>query len=563
MTFFRRLVSQKKKRFTDDGFDLDLAYITENIIAMGFPSGDTSDIAGNSASIMGGRFSTVEALYRNPVEEVIRFLEQKHPDHYKIYNLCIERVYDPELFGCKVASFPFEDHNCPPVEILHPFAMSAKQWLLQNMDNVVVVHCKAGKSRTGLMICVLLLFLGFSKTAKEAIDFYNRRRTHDLKGLTLASQQRYVGYYYHILHDLNGSPPKPLKRYLHRMRLINVPPQMRLFFEVWDHKGMIYSYRGLPCFRDLNENALNMYMDHPVVLTGDLKIWFYTYGSFKDRHLFYFWINTNFANDAHEGFGGDDGGIVRLTPKLLDKFSRRTEFPPNFALEMYFPLEIPAITDGPSPAQLAYYQQHLAATAAAGGTAAPGLVVPAPRPGSQQLSPDPNADPFGIATFPPSTTPLTPSDSVIRDPSASPLPSVPFGPGSKFEDMVLVSPGPMAATGMVVEKEHDFGDDDDYDDDYPDHMDDHDDHHSMSTPILPVTETVTATIPATSSTELSAGKQGQDQEVESRLQGLVLSGDSNGDVKGDVKGEDHSPSTQADDSDRSALTDPLAVGQES
>ena len=46
--------------------------------------------------------------------EVQRFFEERHKDHYRIYNLCSERAYDAEKFHGRVEVFPFDDHH-PPV----------------------------------------------------------------------------------------------------------------------------------------------------------------------------------------------------------------------------------------------------------------------------------------------------------------------------------------------------------------------------------------------------------------------------------------------------------------
>lgn len=58
-----------------------------------------------------------------------------------------------------MACFPFDDHNCPPLQLVAAFCQSAYSWLKGDLENVVVVHCKAGMARTGLMITCLLMYL--------------------------------------------------------------------------------------------------------------------------------------------------------------------------------------------------------------------------------------------------------------------------------------------------------------------------------------------------------------------------------------------------------------------
>jgi len=175
----RKAVSRTKRRYQEHGFDLDLTYVTPRIIVHGFPA------------------SGLEHIYRNPRMEILRFMDTFHKDKYKMFNFCCEpgRGYDPKIFHGMVERYPFKDHNTPPLETMAAFANSAKLWLDADPQNVINMHCKAGKGRAGLMCCVILVRSGAVQSAKDALELYDRKRVVNNKGLTVTSQRKFVIFY--------------------------------------------------------------------------------------------------------------------------------------------------------------------------------------------------------------------------------------------------------------------------------------------------------------------------------------------------------------------------------
>jgi phosphatidylinositol-3,4,5-trisphosphate 3-phosphatase/dual-specificity protein phosphatase PTEN len=45
--------------------------------------------------------------------------------------------------------FPFDDHNPCAIKMIELFCANADAYLAQDPANIVAIHCKAGKGRTG------------------------------------------------------------------------------------------------------------------------------------------------------------------------------------------------------------------------------------------------------------------------------------------------------------------------------------------------------------------------------------------------------------------------------
>ncbi|BGO95111.1 hypothetical protein NBRC10512_006395 [Rhodotorula toruloides] len=176
----RRLVSGRKARYTEDGFDLDLCRLTDRIIIMGYPATGTA------------------SLYRNKRSDVIRFLEPYAP-HYRIFNLCplYENSYKASAFatdgasneeeagekvlGGPVERYPWPDHHPPPLSMVPVMATGAKRWYEKDERNVVVIHCKAGKGRSGTFALSLLLALPGLPSAPALPKDDKANQSDDLK----------------------------------------------------------------------------------------------------------------------------------------------------------------------------------------------------------------------------------------------------------------------------------------------------------------------------------------------------------------------------------------------
>jgi phosphatidylinositol-3,4,5-trisphosphate 3-phosphatase/dual-specificity protein phosphatase PTEN len=99
------MVSQNRKRFQTQDFNLDLAYISKRVIAMGFPA------------------FGLRSIYRNPAGEVLEFFKKHHENRVKVYNLCDDSFIDMNQLQfidgqVNIAYFPMADHNPGSVKLL-------------------------------------------------------------------------------------------------------------------------------------------------------------------------------------------------------------------------------------------------------------------------------------------------------------------------------------------------------------------------------------------------------------------------------------------------------------
>jgi len=302
----RQRICENKRRFQVDGYDLDLTYILTNVIAMSFPSKGT------------------KALYRNKIDNVAKFFEDKYSDEknidYMIYNLCSEMEYDHRKFHGNVKRFKIDDHNVPTIEQMFELVDDVKDWLHggDGRERVVALHCKGGKGRTGTMICAVLINNGLFKGAADTLQYFGQRRTdlnvsQQFQGVETYSQIRYVHYFQTLLQqNIRTVPSRPLL-----VRSVNITglhgvgrgDGSDLTMTIFNSGAKILTCDFMDSAAceakyDPKKDKLEVSIKNPPKVDKDTKFMFHcsTKGVPKayDDCAFFFWLHTFFIKDLHE-----------------------------------------------------------------------------------------------------------------------------------------------------------------------------------------------------------------------------------------------------------------------
>ncbi|KAG6019417.1 hypothetical protein E4U41_003263 [Claviceps citrina] len=201
-SLLRQIVAGPRARHPEAG--LDLCYVTDFIIATSGPSQTYPQLA-----------------YRNPLDQLVAFLDSKHGDNWAIWEFRAEGTgYPDEAVYGRVRHYPFPDHHPPPFRLVPMIMASMRNWLhggdlldsptvashqqeghasrsstTRDERRVVVVHCKAGKGRSGTMATSYLISEE-GWTAEDALERFTARRMRAKfgAGVSIPSQLRWVGY---------------------------------------------------------------------------------------------------------------------------------------------------------------------------------------------------------------------------------------------------------------------------------------------------------------------------------------------------------------------------------
>ncbi|KAJ8349617.1 hypothetical protein SKAU_G00247470 [Synaphobranchus kaupii] len=241
----------------EENYDVDLVYITERIISVSFPS------------------SVEEQSYSSNLKEVATMLRSKHGDHYLLFNLSEKRC-DIAKLNPRVLDFGWPDHYAPALDKICSICKAMDTWLSADTRNVVVLHNKGNRGRTGVVVAAYMHYSNISASADQALDRFAMKRFYEDKVLPVGqpSQRRYVQYFSGLLSGHIKINNKPL--FLHHVIMHGIPNfeskgGCRPFLKIYQAMQPVYT-SGIYNVQGDSQTSICITIEPGLLLKGDILL---------------------------------------------------------------------------------------------------------------------------------------------------------------------------------------------------------------------------------------------------------------------------------------------------
>ncbi|XP_041821790.1 tensin isoform X1 [Chelmon rostratus] len=249
--------SQSVVQAMEDSYEVDLVYITERIISVCFPA------------------SAEERSYTTNLKEVATMLQSKHGEHYLVLNLS-EWRNDLSKLNPKVLEFGWPDQHAPALDKICSMCKAIDTWLNGDPRNVVVLHNKGNRGRTGVVVAAYMHYSNISASADQALDRFAMRRFYEDKALPVGqpSQKRYVQYFNGLLSGHIKINNKPL--FLHHVIMHGIPNfeskgGCRPFLKIYQAMQPVYT-SGIYNVQGDSNTSICITIEPGLLLKGDILL---------------------------------------------------------------------------------------------------------------------------------------------------------------------------------------------------------------------------------------------------------------------------------------------------
>ena len=186
--------------------------------------------------------------HTNNRESIAYYLETRHPNHFKLFNLTEEEydtllfansVLTPVSFHPQVTHYSFTGYSSPSLGLLFRILLDMEAYLAASEDNVAVVHDFEGTGRSIMVSAAFIRWMGWLPSTNESLVMCLTRRNLPQEAM-LPSQLRFLDYFESIMQ---GNRPSAENLRLTRITVSSLPgvengtvaPIIEVSERVWLH----------------------------------------------------------------------------------------------------------------------------------------------------------------------------------------------------------------------------------------------------------------------------------------------------------------------------------------